>query len=130
MNKVVLIGRLTKDIDLKYAATNGKAVAKFSLAVNRDFKNANGKYEADFINCTAFDKRAETLANYVSKGNRLAITGRIQTGSYEKDGVKHYTNDVMVDGFEFLENKSKSVSNDETMESPDYEYVQGDDIPF
>jgi single-strand DNA-binding protein len=140
LNKVVLIGRLTKDPDLKFAAGSGKAVTRFTLAVNRDFKK-DGQQEADFINCVAFDKRAEAIANYLTKGRLVAVTGRIQTGSYDKDGVKHYTTDIMVDGFEFLEKKQDSTSNAGSSArqangndsgKDDYigEPIYGDDIPF
>lgn len=99
MNKAVLIGRLTKDPELRYAAGNGTAVCKFTLAINRQFK----KDETDFINCVSFGKAAETIAQYMSKGRQLAVTGSIRTGSYDaQDGTKRYTTDVAVDGFEFV----------------------------
>jgi len=106
MNKVVLLGRLTADPDLKFAAGSGAAVAKFSLAVTRPFK----KDETDFINCIAFGKTGETIAQYLTKGRQLAVTGSIRTGSYDaKDGTKRYTTDVIVDSFEFI---GSSKSND------------------
>lgn len=118
MNNVTLIGRLTKDIELKYATISGKAIAKFTLAVNRDYKNQEGNYDADFINCLAFDKRAETLANYVKKGQQVAVKGKIQTGSYDaQDGTKRYTTEVLIEGFDFIGgqgsggNNGSSVSN-------------------
>lgn len=99
MNKVILIGRLTKDPELNFAAGTGTAVCKFSLAVTRAFK----KDETDFINCIAFNKRAETIAQYLTKGRQLAVTGSIRTGSYDaKDGTKRYTTDIVVDSFEFI----------------------------
>lgn len=98
MNKVILIGRLTKDPDLRFAAGSGKAVTRFTMAVNRPMK----RDEADFINCIAFGKTGETIAQYLTKGRQLAITGNIRTGSYEKDGVTRYTTDVIVDSFEFI----------------------------
>ena len=99
MNKVILIGRLTKDPELNFAAGSGTAVARFSLAVTRPFK----KDETDFINCIAFGKTGETIAQYLTKGRQLAITGSIRTGSYDaKDGTKRYTTDVVVDSFEFI----------------------------
>lgn len=98
MNKVILIGRLTKDPDLRFAAGSGKAVTRFTMAVNRPMK----RDEADFISCIAFGKTGETIAQYLTKGRQLAITGNIRTGSYEKDGITRYTTDVIVDSFEFI----------------------------
>ncbi|ATD56126.1 single-stranded DNA-binding protein [Clostridium chauvoei] len=99
MNKVILIGRLTRDPELNFAAGSGTAVTRFSLAVNRPFK----KEETDFINCIAFGKTGETIAQYLTKGRQLAVTGSIRTGSYDaKDGTKRYTTDVVVDSFEFI----------------------------
>ena len=99
MNKVILIGRLTKDPELNFAAGSGTAVTRFSLAVTRPFK----KDETDFINCIAFGKTGETIAQYLTKGRQLAVTGSIRTGRYDaKDGTKRYTTDVVVDSFEFI----------------------------
>ena len=99
MNKWVGIGRLTKDPELNFAAGTGTAVCRFSLSVTRPFK----KDETDFINCIAFNKRAETIAQYLTKGRQLAVTGSIRTGSYDaKDGTKRYTTDIVVDSFEFI----------------------------
>lgn len=101
MNKVILIGRLTKDPDLNFAAGSGTAVCRFSLAVTRPFK----KDETDFINCIAFGKTGETIAQYLTKGRQLAVTGSIRTGSYDaKDGTKRYTTEIVVDSFEFIGN--------------------------
>lgn len=101
MNKVVLIGRLTKDPELRYAQGNGAAVCKFTLAVARPFK----KDETDFINCVSFGKAAETINRYMTKGKQLAVTGSIRTGSYDaQDGTKRYTTDIAVDEFEFIGN--------------------------
>jgi single-strand DNA-binding protein len=99
MNKWVGIGRLTRDPELNFAAGTGTAVARFTLAVTRPFK----KDETDFINCIAFNKRAEAIAQYLTKGRQLAVTGSIRTGSYDaKDGTKRYTTDIVVDSFEFI----------------------------
>lgn len=99
MNKVVLIGNLTRDPELNFAAGSGTAVTRFGLAVKRPFK----KDETDFINCIAFGKTGETIAQYLTKGRQLAVTGSIRTGSYDaKDGTKRYTTDVIVDRFEFV----------------------------
>lgn len=97
MNNVNLIGRIGRDIDSRYTTgTEPKAVARFSLAVSRN------KDETDWINCVAFGRTAENIGKYFSKGSQIGITGRIQTGSYEKDGVKHYTTDIIVDRFDFV----------------------------
>lgn len=103
MNKVVLIGRTTKSPELRYAPGSGTAVCRFTLAVQRPFK----KDEADFINCVAFGKTGENIAQYILKGRQVAISGRIQTGSYDlNDGNKRYTTDVIVESFEFIGNSN------------------------
>lgn len=111
MNKVVLIGRTTKSPELRYAPGTGTAVCRFTLAVNRPYK----KDETDFINCVAFGKIAETIAQYVLKGRQVAITGSIRTGSYENNaGNKIYTTDVVLDGFEFIGNSNNNQGNSGT----------------
>ena len=108
INKVVLLGRLTKDPELRYAAGSGTAVCRFTLAVSRQFK----KDETDFINCIAFNKQGEAIAQYVTKGRQLAVTGSIRTGSYDgQDGVKRYTTDVIVESFEFIGNSNNGNVN-------------------
>lgn len=108
MNKVILSGRLTKDVDLR---TGNTTFARFSMAVNRNFKNQDGKYDADFPGCVAFGKNAENIAKYFHKGSAIIIIGRIQTGSYKnKDGQTVYTTDVVVDEFEFGEKKTGNNS--------------------
>lgn len=105
MNKVVLIGRTTKSPELRYAPGTGTAVCRFTLAVPRAFK----KDEAEFINCVAFGKIGETIAQYVLKGRQVAISGSIRTGSYDNNaGNKVYTTDVVLDGFEFIGNNKNS----------------------
>lgn len=127
MNNVSLLGRLTKDIDLNFAKGTGTAVAKFTLAVNRPFK----KDETDFLNCIAFGKTAEILSQYVFKGQQLAVTGHIQTGSFEnKEGKKVYTTDIVVNAFDFIGN-NKGEANNNTVKNDDLEPVSdGEDIPF
>lgn len=106
INNVVLVGRLTRDPDLRYTQS-GAAVATFNLAVNRNFTNQNGDREADFINCVIWRKAAETLANYAHKGSLIGITGRIQTRSYDnQQGQKVYVTEVVCDNFQLLEPKS------------------------
>lgn len=108
MNNVSLVGRLTKDIELKYTGSQ-TAVATGTLAVNRQFKNANGEREADFINIVAWRKTAETIANYTSKGSQIGITGRIQTRSYEgNDGKRVYVTEVVVETVMLLDGKSNN----------------------
>ena len=103
INRVVLVGRLTKDVDLKYTPS-GVAMARFTLAVNRTFSNQQGEREADFINCLVWRKQAENAANYLNKGSLCEIEGRIQTGIYERqDGKRVYTTDIVADSVQFLE---------------------------
>ena len=137
MNKVIIIGRFTRDPEIKYTTgENATATARFSLAVNRRFKNKEGNYDADFINCVAFGKTAEFIEKYFSKGMAIGITGRIQTGSYtNKEGQKVYTTDVVVEETEFVESKNKSTSdnvpNNNTNSNSDFEEVISDsDLPF
>lgn len=119
MNKVTLMGRLTRDPEIRYSqGENSTAIARFSLAVNRRFKR-DGEPEADFISCVAFGKNAEFFEKYGKKGVKFAICGRIQTGSYtNKDGNKVYTTDVIVEEQEFAESKA-SGSADAPAPMPD-----------
>lgn len=104
INNVVMTGRLTRDVDLRYTG-NGIAVANFTLAVNRKFKN-DGQTEADFINCVAWRQTAEALANYTHKGSLIGVEGNIQTRSYDNaDGQKVFVTEVVVDSMSFLESK-------------------------
>ena len=105
MNKVFLVGRLTRDPDLRYGASNN-AVMRTSIAVDRQFTNQNGERDADFINIVAFGNRAETMKKYLTKGSQIAVSGRIQTGSYDgQDGKRVYTTDVIIDEFQFLDSR-------------------------
>ena len=130
MNKVVLIGRLTKDVEVRYT-TNEKVVAMFSLAVNRDFKNQKGEYEADFFNIVMWGKPAELAGNTLKKGSKIAIDGRIQNRSYEaKDGTKRYVTEIVANGFEYLDKKEQAktmadMGTDVTKDAPFNE-----EIPF
>lgn len=115
MNKVQLIGRLTRDIEI--VNFGDKQKASFTIAVQRNYKNTQGTYDSDFISCNAWAKTAELLAQYHSKGNQIAISGRIITGSYDdKDGKKVYTTDVVVEDFTFLSNKEVTKTKDEEQE--------------
>ena len=105
MNRVILCGRLVKDVDVRYTE-RGMCVASFTVACNRPAKKGQAS-EADFIPCKAFGKTAETIGNYLAKGSRVLLEGRINTGSYTaKDGTKRYTTDVLLDRFEFVESRN------------------------
>ena len=137
MNLVVEIGRLTRDPEEKNGAV------RISIAVPRRFKNKDGQYDSDFINCVAFAKTGEFIQKYFHKGEKIAITGRIQTGSYtNSDGKKVYTTDVVIDNAEFVESKnvatpvSESRANHEGMSHPqdssfmDIPSGNDDELPF
>lgn len=107
MNSICLVGRLTKDVELRYTPSN-VAVATFTLAVNRTFKNENGDREADFINCVMWRQQAENLANWAKKGALIGITGRIQTRSYDnQQGQRVYVTEVVAEQFQLLESKGQ-----------------------
>ncbi len=108
INRVVLVGRLTRDPELRYTP-NGVAVANFTLAVNRTFLNRQGEREADFINCVVWQKQAENVANYLKKGSLAGVDGRIQTRSYDNsEGRRVYVTEVVAESVQFLEPKSAS----------------------
>jgi len=113
MNKVILMGRLTRDPEVRYSqGENATAVARYTLAVDRRFSRNNDEQTADFINCVAFGRSGEFAEKYLHKGTKIAVTGRIQTGSYtNKDGVRVYTTDVVVEDQEFAESKNASAAN-------------------
>jgi single-strand DNA-binding protein len=133
INRVVLVGRLTKDPELRYTPS-GVAVCRFTLAVNRTFSNTQGQKEADFINCTTWRKPAENTANYLKKGHLAGVEGRIQTGSYEgTDGKRVYTTEVVADSVQFLEPKKRDDSNStsNTQSNPSNQnYTRVDEDPF
>ena len=106
INRVVLVGRLTRDVDLRYTSS-GAAVGTFSMAVNRQFTNANGDREADFINCVIWRKSAENFANFTKKGSLVGVDGRLQTRNYEnQQGQRVYVTEVVVDNFSLLESRT------------------------
>lgn len=126
MNKTILIGRLTKDLELRKTAT-GTSVVSFTLAVNRKVKQEN-QPDADFIRCTAWGKTAEIMCQYLSKGSQIGLEGRIQTGQYQDNsGNTIYTTDVVVEGFDFLEKKDSQVGYELPKESIE---ITGDELPF
>lgn len=106
MNKVILIGRLARDPEMR-TTTSGTSVTRFTLAVTRPFQDQNGERGADFINCVAWRRQAENIAKYCVKGSQVAVEGRIQTGSYDaQDGTKRYTTDIICDNCTFLGSKN------------------------
>ena len=110
INNVVLIGRLTRDVEL-HRTPQDQAVGQFTLAVNRNFKNQDGGYDADFINCVIWRKLAENFANWIKKGNLVAITGHIQTRNYEnQQGQRVYVTEVIIDSFRSLEKRDNSAN--------------------
>lgn len=132
MNKVILIGRLTKDPEIR---TSGNyTIASFSLAVDRKYKR-EGEAEADFFNCTAFNKTAEFAEKYCKKGTKMVVEGRVQNDNYEKDGVKHYGVKIMVDSLEFAESKGASSTPSAKVEVTGDEFVDAasaltEELPF
>lgn len=127
MNKVLLIGRLVRDPEIKYT-DGGASIARFSTAVDRRFKK-DGEETADFINCVAFGKTAEFVEKYFHKGNKIVIEGHIQTGSYtNKDGQKVYTTDVIVEQVEFAESKAASSNSNDGFQNVPEELEE--DLPF
>ena len=137
INNVVLVGRMTRNAELHYTPQN-IAVATFTLAVNRNFKNQSGEREADFINCVIWRQQAENLANWAKKGALIGITGRIQTRNYDnQQGQRVYATEVVADSFHLLESRNKSANHssmDEQM-PPDFANnnttdISDDDLPF
>lgn len=107
MNKAIIIGRLTADPEVR-TTTAGIPVASFTVAVNRNFANQSGEREADFIRCVSFRRQAEVIGQYLSKGSKVAVEGRIQTGSYDApDGTKRYTTEIICESVEFLETRNQ-----------------------
>lgn len=143
INRVVLVGRTTKDPELRYTNSN-IAVTTFTVACNRSFKNDAGGYDADFINCLIWRKQAENVAKYVSKGALIGVEGRIQTRTYEDNGVRKYITEIVCDSVQFLESRNSNNSNKNSSytnkkETNDFKSTQSndkieieddDDLPF
>ena len=139
LNSICLVGRLTKDVDLRYTPSN-VAVATFTLAVNRTFKNENGDREADFINCVMWRQQAENLASWAKKGALIGITGRIQTRSYDnQQGQRVYVTEVVAEQFQLLESKGQGNQEQQKQaqqQTPDFSRqgapmdISDDDLPF
>ena len=135
LNKTILIGRLTKDPELRYTPANGVAVATFTLAVERPFTNQQGEREADFIPIVTWRKQAENCANYLNKGSLVAVDGRIQVRNYEnKEGQRRWVTEVVADNVRFLDKKGgqKPSSNDESQGGFKGEEIDisEEDVPF
>lgn len=129
INRVVLVGRLTKDVELRYTPS-GVAVGKFTLAVNRTFKS-EGQPDADFVNCVVWRKPAENAANFLKKGSLAGVEGRIQTGSYEgQDGKRVYTTEVVADSVQFLEPRSSTGNESSNQSNTQQNYTRVDEDPF
>lgn len=139
MNKVILIGRLTKDVELRYTQTNNTAVASFSLAVNRKFVKPGEERQADFFNIIAWNKLAENISKYLFKGNQVAISGRLEIKILDDpNGQKHYVTEVIAEEIDFIGSKNKQ-NNEAILNSPtpinknddtsDF-ICNGDDLPF
>lgn len=132
INRTVLVGRLTKDVELKYTQS-GQAIASFTLAVNRQFTNTQGEREADFIQCVIWRKAAENFKNFTHKGSLVGVDGRIQTRSYDnQQGQRVYVTEVVVDNFSLLESKgsNRAASNDPFAGNGEPIDVNDDDLPF
>lgn len=139
LNNVSLVGRLTKDVELRYTPSN-VAVATFTLAVNRTFKNENGDREADFINCVMWRQQVENLASWCKKGALIGVTGRIQTRSYDnQQGQRVYVTEVVAEQFQLLESKGQGNQTQQRQaqqQAPDFSRqgapmdISDDDLPF
>ncbi|MEY8462490.1 single-stranded DNA-binding protein [Streptococcus merionis] len=128
INNVTLVGRMTRDAELRFTPSN-QAVATFTLAVNRNFKNQNGEREADFINCVIWRQAAENLANWAKKGALIGITGRIQTRNYENEqGQRVYVTEVVVENFQFLGSRAQQQGQGDAAQGG-FD-ISDDDLPF
>jgi single-strand DNA-binding protein len=134
MNIVILVGRLTKDPELRFTPSTGKAVAKFSMAVDRDFSKEKA---TDFFNVTVFNKAAENVANFLKKGSMVAVKGSIQINSYtDNNGQKKYSTDILAERVQFLSGKSEQSgstqknTNSDEYDFSDFQSIDDDDIPF
>ena len=124
MNKIILIGRMTKDIEIRYTQ-NQKEVGNFDLAVNRNYKSANGEYDTDFFKCIAWGNLAKTIHTYTSKGSQIAIEGRVEKRTDQaNDGTNRYVTEVVVEGMQLLDSKKNNTTNNQE------EIYSGEDLPF
>ena len=128
MNRVCLVGRLTAKPELRYTGSN-IPYARFALAVNRTFNNAQGERETDFINIVVWRRQAENVANYLDKGSQVSVEGRIQTGSYtDKDGNKRYTTDIAADSVQFLDTRKQAEARSGEPTPYDYQNAPANDV--
>lgn len=130
MNKVIETGRATRDVELK-TTNSGTSIVSFSIAVKRNFKNAEGNYDSDFFDCVAFGKLAETISRYVHKGDMVGVSGRLQTRSFtDKEGNNRKFTEIIVEDIEFLQQKKQEPAHEEPME--EFEEVDDPfaDLPF
>lgn len=124
MNKIILIGRMTKDIEIRYTQ-NQREVGNFDLAVNRNYKSANGEYDTDFFKCIAWGNLAKTIHTYTSKGSQIVIEGRVENRTYQaNDGTNRYVTEVVVEGMQLLDSKKNNTTNNQE------EIYSGEDLPF
>ena len=142
MNKVILLGRLTKDVELRYTKNTNNAVASFSIAVNRAFVKQGEERGTDFFNVVAWNKLAESISKYVAKGQQIAVTGRLETRTWEDDqGIKHYVTEIIAEEVDFLERRKNKEPSDDILNGtstpiPDFteedevETLGNDDLPF
>nr|DAJ59852.1 MAG TPA: Single strand binding protein [Caudoviricetes sp.] len=129
MNKVILMGRLTKDPEVRYTQATNTMVTSFTLAVNRRFVKQGEERQADFINIVAWNKTAEFVSKYFSKGQQVGVIGRIQTRNYDnEEGIKHYVTEVIAEEVYFAGEKKDAEQNDTT--TADFEITNSDDLPF
>lgn len=139
INSIILVGRLTRNLELRYTQSE-KAVGNFTLAINRRFKNQNGEYETDFIDCVVFGKQAETMSKYTQKGDLIGVEGSIQKRAYEdKEGNKRYATEIMVEKITFLQTNKKEETKIEDnpykdmsvkVEADQSIEISDDDLPF
>ena len=136
MNKVILVGNLTKDVDYQ-TTVSGISVCRFTIAVNRKFKNESGEYDSDFINCVAWRNTADFISKYAHKGNKVGVVGSLQTRSYDaQDGTKKYVTEVIADDVELYTPKSENANKPQTEASvkqevfQKFEPIDDDNLPF
>lgn len=147
MNKIILKGKISSDIDIKFTQTTNKEISRFSIAVRRDYKNQSGEYESDFFNCTAFENTAKFVSQYFSKGQEILLMGHLQNRSWETEsGEKRHATDVIVDTIEFCGSKKQENNSnnfEQAMSNANMEFtttsvdnvsgnlsLNSDDLPF
>lgn len=129
MQKFMAIGNLTRDVELT-TSSNGTTICKFSLAVKRDYKNENGEYDTDFFNITVFGKMGENCGKYLKKGSKCCIIGKLQNNTYEKDGVKQYSTQIIANEVEFLSQPNGGTQPTATTPEQELQPIPDDELPF